>query len=319
MRATKVYVRFFRSFNYDSDRKADESADRHPWEMVDGIWYPFVRVPLDVSVTAVVGANESGKTHLIDAIDRALTGERIERGDFCRYSDLYEVEKGTRRHPDFGVSLRLESDEDLKVLPKLTSEPAVGEEVILMRLGDGENLLVGSDGGEKKLASTALGKLASRLPKPLRLKTNIPLPDGISLSSLLGRELAPFDNRRRRFSALDSLRGLTGSDEGIVSTISNELANLLNVADPEDSEAAKRREESAELAKSLLLEVANIEPSAFEDLEQELRDGSEGKVGGLVARMNGALGRHLNISRWWTQDPEFRLELEVGVHGVSPS
>ena len=64
---------------------------------------------------------------------------------------------GTRRNPDFGVSLRLESDEDLKVLPKLTSEPAVGEEVTLMRLGDGENLLIARDGSEKKLTSTALG------------------------------------------------------------------------------------------------------------------------------------------------------------------
>jgi energy-coupling factor transporter ATP-binding protein EcfA2 len=279
--------------------------------MVDGVWYPFVRVPLGRSVTAVVGANESGKTHLIDAIDRALTGEGIDRGDFCRYSDLYEVERGTRRNPDFGVSLRLESDEDRKALPKMTPVLELGDEVTLLRLGDERNLLIAGDGAEKKLSETALAKLESRLPKPLRLKTNIPLPDGISLSSLLGRDLAPFDNRKRRFRVLDSLRGLSGADEGIVSTISDELANLLKASDPEDSEAVRRREESAELAKSLLLEVANIEPSAFKDLEHELREGSEGKVGGLVARMNGALARHLNISRWWTQDSEFRLELEA--------
>jgi AAA15 family ATPase/GTPase len=137
VRITKVHVRFFRSFNFDSDRKSDRRADRPAWEMVDGIWYPFVRVPLDKNVTAVVGANESGKTHLIDAIDRALTGKRIDRGDFCRYSDLYEVEKGSRRNPDFGLSLRLESEDDLKALPKLSTKIEVGAEVTLLRLGDG--------------------------------------------------------------------------------------------------------------------------------------------------------------------------------------
>jgi hypothetical protein len=63
--------------------------------------------------------------------------------------------------------------------------------------------------------------------------------------------------------------------------------------------------------------VANIEPEAFKDLESELRNGREGKVGGLVARMNGALARNLNITRWWTQDPEFRLEIEARERDVA--
>jgi hypothetical protein len=311
MRITKVHVRFFRSFNYDSDRKADDNAERHSWEMVDDVWYPFVRVPLDANVTAVVGANESGKTHLIDAIVCALTGDGIDRGDFCRYSDLYEVERGTRRNPDFGVTLRAEAADDLKALPKLMPAPSIGDEVTLLRLGDGRNLLIARDGSEKKLTDSALDKIEARCPRPLRLKTNIPLPDRIELSSLLGRDLAPFDNRKRRFRALDALRKIGGGDEEIEPAISGELAGLLRTSDPEDSQAAQRREQSAKLAKSLLLDVANIESSAFKDLEDELREGREGKVGGLVARMNGALARHLNISRWWTQDPEFRLELEA--------
>jgi predicted ATP-dependent endonuclease of OLD family len=311
MRVTKLYVRFFRSFNYDYERKAILGAERHPWEFIDGVWYPFVRVPLDPSVTAVVGANESGKTHLVTAIDLALTGSGIDRGDFCRYSTLYEVEKGARRNPDFGVELRIESDEDLKVVPKLTPEAAIGDFVTLLRLGDGHNLLLGPEGEEKKLSDSALAKLATRLPNPFTLKTNIPLPDSISLSALLGRDLGSLDNRKRRFRIFEYLRGMGEPNNEEVSASSAEIAEMLATGDSEDSPAKKRRMESAQLAKSLLLEVANIDPSAFGDLEAELREGSEGKVGGLVEKMNRALARHLNISRWWTQDPEFRLQLEA--------
>jgi len=52
----------------------------------DGQWWPFISVPLDRVMTAIVGANESGKSHLIHAIVCALTGEGIDRRDFCRYS-----------------------------------------------------------------------------------------------------------------------------------------------------------------------------------------------------------------------------------------
>jgi hypothetical protein len=239
LRIIKVHVRFFRSFNFDSDRKADENADRPDWEKIDGIWYPFVRVPLDPSVTAVVGANESGKTHLIDAIEHALKGEGIDRGDFCRYSDLYEVERGSRREPDFGLSLRLETEEDLKSLPKMTPEPSFASEIVLVRLGDGRNLLIQPDGAEKKLTDAALAKIETRLPRPLRLKTNIPLPDRIEISSLLERKLSPFDNRSRRFRAWDALRKLRRDDEEIDAKVTTEIVSLLRDDDaPEGTEMA---------------------------------------------------------------------------------
>lgn len=99
MRLSKVYVRFFRSFSYDFARRMHPKATPRPWEMVDGIWFPFIKVDLDPEVTAVVGANESGKSHLIKAIRCALTGDEIRRRDFCRYSSSYSVEQGRSEHP----------------------------------------------------------------------------------------------------------------------------------------------------------------------------------------------------------------------------
>jgi len=74
MRLTKVFVRFYKSFNYDYERKFSRSSEPDPWEMIDDAWFPFVAVDLESSITTVVGANEAGKSHLLDAIEKVITG-----------------------------------------------------------------------------------------------------------------------------------------------------------------------------------------------------------------------------------------------------
>src|SRR4051812_17495055 len=112
MHLSAVLVRFYRSFNFDYERKARSPDPGPEWEHVDRAWYPFIRVDLEADVTAVVGANESGKSQLIDVVDKALTGNDIERSDFCRYSPLYSVERGQVRRPDVGFELRLDTTAD---------------------------------------------------------------------------------------------------------------------------------------------------------------------------------------------------------------
>jgi AAA15 family ATPase/GTPase len=88
------FVRFNKSFNYDYLRKVHEHAAKDPWEDLDGKWYPHVRVPLDPAVTTIVGANETGKSHLLSAIKKGIEGKGILREDFCRYSQFFTVEQG---------------------------------------------------------------------------------------------------------------------------------------------------------------------------------------------------------------------------------
>ena len=93
MRIKTLYIRFYKSFNFDYLRKVHPEAKFDTWDMIDGAPYPFVRIALDSTVTTVVGANESGKSHLLTAIEKGLTGENIEREDFCRYSQFFTVEQ----------------------------------------------------------------------------------------------------------------------------------------------------------------------------------------------------------------------------------
>lgn len=121
MEVREVLVRFFRSFNFDYLRKYHNRTNHFPWELMeDGSWYPFVRVPLAEGITTVVGANESGKSQILDALKIALLGEGVIRRDFCRYSKFFVVEE-TMRLPDFGVVINCLSEADRAALAPLCS------------------------------------------------------------------------------------------------------------------------------------------------------------------------------------------------------
>lgn len=100
-----MYVRFYKSFNYDYLRKYKVNReDGEPWDAAPGsdLFYPFVRVEMDRGITTVVGANEAGKSQLIGALKRLLTGEGILANDFCRYSEFLKVD-GQMLLPEFGA------------------------------------------------------------------------------------------------------------------------------------------------------------------------------------------------------------------------
>src|SRR5690348_11787325 len=99
MKLRTVFVRFYKSFNFDYMRKFRPGAREYPWEKIGTGWFPYVRVPIDPQVTTIVGANESGKTHLLSAIENGITGKKISSEDICRHSEFFTVGKGQMRWP----------------------------------------------------------------------------------------------------------------------------------------------------------------------------------------------------------------------------
>lgn len=281
-------------------------ATPRPWEMVDGTWFPFIAVDLDPEVTAVVGANESGKSHLIKAIRCALTGEGIRRRDFCRYSASYSVEEGKVRNPDFGAELELTDEEDAILLAELQLPPADGR-FRLFRLGDGENVFVGT-GEPTSLEDEVLERLQERFPEPFELNTEIALPQSINFDVLVGREEGPLSERHRRGEFIGVVQELPDAETETVRNAADQMAEVLRspAARHVDAETA---EEETNLARKLLFEVARIDKSTLAELEKALADEEEGEVDGLLEEMNRSLARHLNFKRWWRQDRDFELRL----------
>jgi predicted ATPase len=303
MRLARLHVRFFRSFNFDYERKAHQDAKPREWEMIGDEWYPFISVPLDPTMTAIVGANESGKSHLIDALAQALTGEQISRRDFCRYSALFSVEKDRVRAPDLGIDVEI-NENDASVLSAAEISVQAGDLVTLLRFGDDGRSIITSTGDATPLTVGQAAAIDALLPAPFVLPADVPLPDSITLDEILGRPSRWALARPQRAALRTTLAKVAAATPEAVTTEASGIATALTPYDD-----GERRLATINLARSLLLDVARIATSAFEDLETALDEGREGQVGGLVESMNRALARRLNFSRWWRQDRDFELRL----------
>jgi hypothetical protein len=214
------------------------------------------------------------------------------------------VETGSLRLPDLGIDLRL-SAKDVEALADLELELR-DDTLTLIRFGAGSTVVVGADQSTRQLAAKELARVQERIPRPIELRTDLPLPDSISLDILLDRALGPLSDRQRRFALSDALQQLTALTTDVISSSAASIAGVFQNAPVELSETDLA---SQNLAVSLLTDVAHIDRDAFVDLEQALRLGEEGRVGGLIEEMNRSLARHLNFSRWWRQDKDFQLRL----------
>lgn len=313
MRLYELDLRFFRSFNYDYERRARLVRDESPeWEIVDGQVRPFIRVPIEPDVTAIVGANESGKSHLVAAAEQALTGEGISREDFCRYSPLFSVEKGGLREPDLGLEAEIE-EQDFPFLEDLGTELRPGDRIRIVRRGDTPVFLCRSDGTPLELDESAASQVLSRLPLPIKLETRVSIPNEVSYEALREEEPSALGTRTRRTKVADALRDVVDT-----STLNSKADEILSAAHDDPSESELRSRKAGErMARQLLFEVANIDPERVDDLDNAIRSGKDGQAKAIEGQMNEALTKRLNFSHVWRQDKDFKLLIDAQEYGLS--
>lgn len=309
-----LYVRFYKSFNYDYLRKSDPSAVPDPWDILDdSLFYPFVRIPMEKQVTTVVGANESGKSQLLSAIKCLLTGRGIERRDFCRYSAFFSVGK-EMAVPEFGAEFGDLADDDVDAIRALTGLDADTEvksfwffrfnkrTVIYVTGGDGNSI-------EKAVTAKMLEKVT--LPTFFEIDAQVPLPDSVPIDYLI----APKSSKtlRPRSRVLGFFESLIENPDWFKSaeTVTKAAGSLTGVYPTyESGRDDKFLLSRLELAEKLLLGVAGIDKSAFEELREAVKT-SEGYANGLVDKMNERLANALNLPKWWSQDSDFSLYLTL--------
>ena len=307
MRLTRAYVRFYKSFNYDYERKFARASEPDKWEFIDDAWYPYIRLDLEPSVTTIVGANESGKSHLLDSIEKLVTGKGIERSDFCRYSHFFSVEEGQRRSPDFGGEFEILDESDIATTKKLfTIDVGTGDRFHLFRPnGEDPVIYLASQDSPIEIKGDS-GDVARALPSVFRLDANVPLPASIPLFELSPDARRPSGSRRTRGTFLDRVLGKPWSSAQELQKAAPDLFGLLTDGSLEDVRD-DRINQQYELGRDLLFRVAHIDPTVFKDLSDAIADEREGYVNGIIQKINSALGAHLNFPRWWAQDRDFRL------------
>jgi predicted ATPase len=310
----RVYVRFFRSFNFDYERKAHRGATQADWERIDLGWYPFVRLDTDPHITAVVGANESGKSHLLDAVRKLLTDEQVDRQDFCRYSDLYSVERGERRVSDFAGRFRPETESDKALMAELGYGGS--EELHYVRSGSGASFTFTQSIPEERLLDDREEKtLRAAFPQVFRLETEVALPASMPIRRLADQAADRFPDRAGRRRILGTLPKHDATPTEIPNWWSG-IASLLQVSTTAGPVSGISDKEFT-LGRRLLIDVARIDPASFRDLDEALAAEREGEVNALIQQMNDAIARHLNFPKWWAQDRDFRLLLSPREHEVA--
>jgi len=350
MKLKSVYVRFFKSFNYDYLRKIDPNAKRKPWELVDGQFYPHVEVPIDSQITTVVGANESGKSHLLGAIEKGLTGSNssggatsgIERKDFCRYSHFFQSTRKGPRHPDFGFQWGdLEPEEKEKVLRVCGIETERNfSRFFFFRTHKGCVIYLPKELEEGYDEFEVSCGLKDLMPHVFRIDSNIALPDRVSIRRLLEGRMRededwwPFD-RRRAFQVAEALPKIDKLLASVSSAGVNPTINQPSITTSVQEEAKRLREslhadpgvirdeerlheiKAFNLAYDLIFKIAEIDPEDVEMLQNALRDSQTGIVRSVVDKINRALAVKLRFPRIWSQDRNFALRVEATEHELN--
>jgi energy-coupling factor transporter ATP-binding protein EcfA2 len=299
-----VWIRFYKSFNYDYELKANPTSTRKAWQDTPDGWLPHVAISLEPDITAVVGANESGKSHLLDAIHIVLTGQGISQRDFCRYSSLFSVEKGLRLYPEVGATFEL-TEEDAQAVNALGVPLLSNGDLLMLRPGPDEVEILDENEARIVLDDDQRKGLQKLLPYAHQLKTQVDLPDSVSIGAL-AQSGAVLASRKKRIELLSILAGIGSPD-----AVTGKAAALFALLTEAETSAETERER---LGRLLLTKVARIEATAFQDLRDAIANEREGLVNALIQEMNKSIARHLNISRWWTQDPDFQLRVSPREH-----
>lgn len=303
---THLWVRFYKSFNFDYELKATPEAKPVPWQQTDDGWMPHVRIPIEPDITAVVGANESGKTHLLDAIKIVLTGEGLHKRDFCRSSILFSVEQGARLYPEVGATLALD-DADEEALRAADIPRRKNGTVLLLRPAPEELIVVSADNERIALDDDQASALQERLPHPHELRTDVALPDSVSIE-VLAEGSGLLTQRSTRSEILELVASIAK-----MSDVTDKAAELVELVTHSVAPSGRGQREQ-QLGIDLLVKISRIEQTSIQELRTAIREEREGLVNGLIQEMNNSIARHLNVSRWWSQDPEFQLRVSPREH-----
>lgn len=314
-----VYARFYKSFNFDQRRAAHELAKPYPWEDTNRGWFPYVEVSIHELITTIVGANESGKSHLLNAIEIAITGQGFRRQDLCRYSDVFNVEVGNDFWPHLGVSWNDLSDEEARKLR--TEAPEAPEDVRRFHMfREGPDKLdlyfpTPEGYGSQTLTGAKAHKFGQTwLPIPFRIESKVALPRALPVSELVKAGGDATLSRAQRSELLNigqTVRGAwKGKPDAFVQSLgglANQLLSPLTKLDSLSEPLPDERRLSYDLARSLLIRLGKVEPKRLEELGQYLEQGEDGQAAGIADKINEQLAKELNFPKFWVQDRDFQL------------
>lgn len=306
--------------------------------MIDNVFYPYIEVSIESKITTIVGANESGKSHLLSAIEKAISGKDIERSDFCRYSPFFTVKQNELKYPDFGTEWELskpEQDSLREIIPEIYRNANLDRLFIFRNNVDTLTIYLSEQGEYTPypIKEKQVIELYKLLPRTFRIESSIALPSSVPIKKLVqlgqenylgGRKFELLD-REQRNKIVDELdvfrdnpelitkvRVLWGEnreeiDHEAVKAIKSIMLALdeVSFSDPEK----ERREKQFYLAYKLICKIAKVDIHSLLDLSKAIKNGMQGYANAIIKDINHRLAINLNFPNYWVQDRNFCLKV----------
>lgn len=322
MKLKTAYARFYKSFNFDHARKLDRRVAQQPWELFRDRFYPYVSVELDPSITTVVGANESGKSHLLGVIKKAITGHGIEQRDLCRYSPFFGVALGQRCWPHVGVGWDQVTKDEAGVVAEVIGSANTSFTRFLMFREEPSTLTVWLPGSKgtfvrHDLSEEATEQMEALLPLPFEIDSDVALPNSVPFAFLEHGGEAPMASYSRSMiekllGAIETVRPILSGGAAHVQQHASTIINSFDkLGEPMSEQLDSDELKSLKLGRSLLLTLGEVDPNSLVELSRGIDRQHDGYVGGLLEGVNRQLEQKLNFRRYWAQDRDFSLKVST--------
>lgn len=326
MKLKKVLLRWYKSFhlNYRQQFDRGENEVFRPWNDLTPSYsgesrFPFIEIPIETDITTVVGANESGKSHLLNAIRKVIKGTGIDGGspfsrtDLCHYAGIRSI--NVEAWPNIGLLFSVDEPSELLNICKAAGNEglaAAGDSgcFALVLAPDKEHeavLYVAPSNSPVLLDKDKLAAVRSKLPEVQYIDSKALLPSEVTLAALIQGYDHKFESHGlkqrksvERTAALIS--GLSVPTAQTIPAFTTELSDVQNrifeLRDPPPSK------DSLEML--LFDQILGVTGETLKYLYS--LDGTDrGYVEGQIAKWNEGLHDVLNLSHFWHQDEQFKL------------
>jgi energy-coupling factor transporter ATP-binding protein EcfA2 len=314
---------------YPEDRAPNVTS--RPWNELGSLnqsseEHHFIEISLEKDITTIVGGNESGKSHLLSAISKVLTGKGIADGygadgspfsrtDLCHYT----IQKNVNAvdWPNIGLVFDCTSDEINKIAQiaktpcnsdttrfTVILAPETNENSKYAHLFFGNTTTVIID--EKKL-----NEIRKLLPKLEFIHSNLAMEDQFYINALINaynekdistETIYGFEAGNEAIKFLNTIK----SDRQNISLEANQIKQLQELHKKFEKE--KINSKKSELEVKLFRDVLGVSIETLE-LLAKLRINERTYADSLINRWNQEIEQKLNLSHYWRQDDSFKLQI----------
>ena len=335
MKVSNVLLRWYKSFNTNymgyPDRRSGVTS--RPWNLLARDTtseddFPMIEIPLEPDITTIVGANESGKSHLLNAVSKVITGKGVpdefgegrtfSRTDLCHYTSPRN--KNAEDWPNIGLQFNELTQQDVKAVGEaaendaLSKHAASTDSVVTLVIAPDQSSATQAhlylDGHQCQLDASKLAAVRKCLPTVHFIRSELAFSDQIPIHTLHAAfNPAAASEECFDFSVAQRLARLVSTFSISKEKPALNPEQLKQLAEERDALNSARLDTGrAELEMLLFRDVLGITEETIGFVAGlEITDRTH--ADGLVARWNREIEERLNLSHYWTQDDSFALRL----------